>query len=117
MNSLRTIVVVKEFNPRPKGRYVGDAPGCENSSGEAFREKILVKELKENETVLVDLTGYNRYGRSFLDEAFGGLISRGYFTKAELDEKLTVKHDDVENYIQIIHERIQSAEDRRLKNG
>lgn len=117
MSSLRTILVTTEFHPRPKGRYAKDAPGCEKSSGEVFRQKTLVKALRENDAVLVDLTGYNRYGRSFLDEAFGGLISRENFKKAELDQKLTIKHDDVENFVNIANERIQAAEEKRLKNG
>ncbi|AAW86535.1 hypothetical protein VF_2040 [Aliivibrio fischeri ES114] len=115
MNSHKTIPVTTEFHPRPKGRYAKDAPGCEKSSGEVFRKQCLVPALREFDSVLVDLTGYNRYGRSFLDEAFGGLISREHFTKAELDKKLTVKHDDVESFISIINERIISAEENRLK--
>lgn len=117
MSSLRKIIVTEEFYPRPKGRYIDDAPGCELSSGEAFRKNILFEALQQNDEVIVDLTGYNRYGRSFLDEAFGGLISRAGLKKSELDKKLTVKHDDVENFVTIVNERIQSAEEKRLKNG
>ncbi|EOS8311495.1 TPA: STAS-like domain-containing protein [Vibrio vulnificus] len=112
MSSVKTIKVTTDFHPRPKGRYVNDAPGCENTAGEVFRE-MLIKELKENDHVVVDLTGYNRYGRSFLDEAFGGLISRANFTKAELDDKLTIKHDFVDLFVEIAYERIQAAEGKR----
>ncbi|HHF3087737.1 TPA: STAS-like domain-containing protein [Vibrio alginolyticus] len=116
MSSVKTIMVTEEFHKRPKGRYKTDAPGCELSSGEAFRE-ILLKALKENDKVIVDLTGYNRYGRSFLDEAFGGLISRDNLTKAELDEKLEIKHDTVINFVNTANERIQAAESKRLADG
>ncbi|WP_210437635.1 STAS-like domain-containing protein [Vibrio crassostreae] len=117
MNSVKTIMVTEKFHPKPKGRYATDAPGCEQSSGEVFREKILVKELRENDKIIIDLTGYNRYGRSFLDEAFGGLISRSGFTKEELDKKLIVKHDDLDAVILVINERIEAAENRRIANG
>ncbi|NVJ61847.1 MAG: STAS-like domain-containing protein [Gammaproteobacteria bacterium] len=117
MSSVRTIMVTKEFHARPKGRYKTDAPGCEFTAGEVFRENVLAKALKENDKVIVDLTGYNRYGRSFLDEAFGGLISRDNFTKDELDQKLEIKHDTVENFVTTAYERIQAAENKRLANG
>lgn len=111
MNPLRTILVTTEFHPSPRGRYIQDTEG----SAEEFRS-LLVKALKENNHVIVDLTGYNRYGRSFLDEAFAGLISQEGFTKVELDEKLTVIHHDVENFVNIIQDRIQAAEKDRLNN-
>jgi len=109
-------MVTKEFHARPKGRYKTDAPGCEHTAGEVFRENILIPALRENEKVIIDLTGYNRYGRSFLDEAFGGLISRENFTKAELDEKLEIKHDTVINFVNTVNERIQAAENKRLSD-
>lgn len=115
MNSVKTIVVTNEFHPRPKGRYKDDAPGCEFTAGEVFRDTILVDALKANDKVIVDLTGYNRYGRSFLDEAFVGLISRRGFTKEELDEKLTIKHDTVENFVTTANDRIIAAEQKRPK--
>ena len=104
------IVVVDDFHPKPYGRYVKDAPGCEFTSGEAFREKILSVALRKFDKVIVDLTGRNRYGRSFLDEAFGGLIRKNNFTKSELDEKLVYQHDDLESVILIIDDRINKAD-------
>lgn len=109
------ILVIKDFYPKPYGRYNDDCDTCHLSSGEAFRERILLPKLQDNDTVTVDLTGFNRYGRSFLDEAFAGLINEGYFTKEELDKKLIYKHDDLESIIQIIDERILSAEKNRVK--
>jgi hypothetical protein len=113
MTSIKTILVTSDFHPKPKGRYKGDAPGCELTAGEVFREKILVNALNTYDRVIVDLTGYNRYGRSFLDEAFGGLISRSGFTKKQLEDKLVIKHDSVENFVTTALERIQAAESRR----
>lgn len=113
MTSTKTILVTTEFHPKPKGRYKDDAPGCEFTSGEVFREKHLISALNSYDKVIVDLTGYNRYGRSFLDEAFGGLISRSGFTKEQLDEKLVIKHDSVKNFVTTAEERIKAAENRR----
>ncbi len=116
MSSTKTIIVTEDFHPRPKGRYRTDAPGCESTSGEVFRKKI-VEALNTNDFVVIDLTGYNRYGRSFLDEAFGGLISRENFTKEQLDQKLTIKHDFVEMFVDIANERINAAEAKRKQHG
>lgn len=114
MNS-KTINVVKDFYPTPKGRYANDAPGCDKSSGEVFRQKILLNAIKEYDQVIVDLTGYNRYGRSFLDEAFGGLISRDKLSKELLDKKLIIKHDLVSKFVDIANERIEAAEMKRIQ--
>lgn len=116
MGSVRTIKVTEEFHKRPKGRYADDAPGCENTAGEVFRDNVLLGAMEDDQydKVIVDLTGYNRYGRSFLDEAFAGLISRKGFTKQQLDEKLEIKHDTVQNFIKTTNERIVAAENKRL---
>lgn len=110
----RLIVVVKDFHERPYGRYNDDCPDCHLTSGQAFRENFLAPALKENDRVVVDLTGRNRYGRSFLDEAFGGLIRHEGFTGAELKSKLRCKHDDLESVILVIEDRINKAEADRL---
>lgn len=109
------ILVIRDFNPKPYGRYNDDCDTCHLTSGQAFRENILLPRLHQFQHVTVDLTGFNRYGRSFLDEAFAGLINEGYFKKSELDQKLTYKHDDLESIIHIIDERINSAEKNRKK--
>ncbi len=103
------IKVVQDFHPRPYGRYANDSIGCEDTAGEVFRDKVLAPALREYDHVTVDLTGYNRYGRSFLDEAFGGLIRESGFTKEDLDRKLSYKHDLIESIIPVIDERIEAA--------
>ncbi|BDU38718.1 STAS-like domain-containing protein [Vibrio nigripulchritudo] len=112
--SHKTIEVVNDFHSRPYGRLTNDAPGCELSSGQAFRDKHLAPALHEFDKVTVDLTGFNRYGRSFLDEAFGGLIRESKFTKAQLDEKLSYVHNDLASVVAIIDERIERAEQDRV---
>ncbi|SIQ14340.1 STAS-like domain-containing protein [Marinobacterium stanieri] len=108
----KTISVVNDFNPRPYGRYYEDGEG----SGQAFREKLMAPALREFDTVHIDLNGYNRYGRSFLDEAFGGLIREEGFTKSELDEKLSYAHDLVKSIEDTITDRIEAAA-RDCSNG
>lgn len=110
----KLIVIVKDFHPQPYGRYKDDCPDCPSTSGQAFRENILANALRTHNKVTVDLTGRNRYGRSFLDEAFGGLIRNEHFTKDELDKKLIYKHDDLESVLLIIEDRINMAEKHRL---
>ena len=105
----KIIVVVKDFHDAPYGRYRDDAEGCEYTSGQTFREDVLAPALRANDHVTVDLTGYNRYGRSFLDEAFGGLIREEGFTSSELEQRLTYKHELVGRIVDVIDERIAAA--------
>jgi hypothetical protein len=110
----KIIKVVDDFNKKPYGRLISDGPGCEDTAGEVFRDKHLAPALRKYDRVTVDLNGFNRYGRSFLDEAFGGLIRESGFTKADLDEKLTYFHDELSSVITIIDERIEKAEEDRV---
>lgn len=102
---MKTINIVRDFHPNPYGRYKEDGKGA----GVYFRP-TLAKALRENDAVNVVLTGYNRYGRSFIDEVFGGLIREEGFTKAELDKQLTFEHADVKSIEKLIEERIEAAE-------
>ena len=81
-----TIDLAKEFSPKPFGRYKTDG----SYSGEAFREEFLKPPLRERKKVVVDLSGSNLYGSSFLEEAFGGLLDE--FTPQELKTHLMVVH-------------------------
>lgn len=100
-----TINVVKDFNKRPYGRYPDDGEGC----GQFFRQRLLAPKLREYDHVHVSLDGYNRYGRSFLDEAFGGLIRDEGFTWEELQEKLSYSHGLVKSIEVVIKDRINAA--------
>lgn len=99
------ISVVKDFSKRPYGRYPDDGDGC----GQYFRANILAPKLREYDKVHVDLDGYNRYGRSFLDEAFGGLIREEGFTWEDLQRKLTYSHSLVKSIENLIKDRIDAA--------
>jgi len=103
--SSKMISIIKDFSKNPYGRYPSDGEW----NGQAFRTKILTPALRSFEKVVVDLTGYNRYGRSFIDEAFGGLIREDGFTKSELDNKLEYVHNDLKSFELLITERIEKA--------
>lgn len=109
----KKITVVKDFYPKPYGRYNTDCPTCDKSSGEAFRKKILAPAMNQYDKVIVDLSGYNRYGRSFLDEAFGGLIREEGFTLEQVKSKISLNHDILPTIVDLINERLASAEDER----
>ncbi|ELA9846066.1 STAS-like domain-containing protein [Vibrio parahaemolyticus] len=109
---MKIINVIKDFHPKPYGRYKEDGKGA----GVFFRE-LLVEALNSNEHVKVILTGYNRYGRSFIDEAFGGLIREDGFTKEQLDKRLSYVHDDVKSIEKLIDDRIEAAERDRCDNN
>lgn len=86
----KTINVIKDFNDMPYGRYRFDAPGCEETSGEIFREQIL-KPIILDESVdelTIDFSDDSIYGRSFLSEAIGGLIRKAYITKEDFKNKV-----------------------------
>ena len=101
----KNINVIKDFNSKPYGRYPDDGAGC----GENFR-KYLAGFLKEYDLVHVELTGYNRYGRSFIDEAFGGLIRVEGYTLSQLKKKLTYTDKDIKSIETLIDERLNKAE-------
>lgn len=79
------IVIAKDFDPHPIGRYRADS----NVSAQRFREEILLPKLKEavekNEQLDVIFDGVVGCGASFLEEAFGGLYSAEHI-KIPLDK-------------------------------
>ena len=87
-----TIRLIQEFNPRPFGRFREHGG---NRSAEAFREEYLIPALEAHEDVVVDLSGYDYYGSSFLEETFGGLVRKGRFPQEELVRRLKVLHKEL----------------------
>jgi STAS-like domain of unknown function (DUF4325) len=95
-----TVKLASQFSRYPAGRYVVDGP----FSGEAFRERFLVPNLKNEQEVLVQLDGARGYGSSFLEEAFGGLVRKGFdkeFLKSHLkvDASNTSLVYEIDQYI------------------
>lgn len=83
MSKSMQISIARDFSPSPAGRFRADGP----FPGEAFREDVLLPKLKEVDELYIDLDGTSGYGSSFLEEAFGGLVRRG-FSEATLKGKL-----------------------------
>lgn len=109
MNSM--ISIVKDFSKFPAGRYISDGP----NSGEKFRDEILIPELKKNEKVTVQLDGALGFGSSFLEEAFGGLIRKGY-TYNNLKQKLAIE-SSIETYKSRIWQYIEEEAERSKNNN
>lgn len=84
--SSKHISVANDFSPSPAGRYPEDGP----YPGAVFRDRILIPALDEAQEVTVDLDGTDGYGSSFLEEAFGGLVRKGY-SEDHLRGKLRIK--------------------------
>ena len=104
---MKTIDIGKDFSDTPWGRYDEDGP----FNGTAFRENHLLPALISNETVEVRIDTVEGYGSSFLEEAFGGLIRGGHFTRDALLKKLQIKCDDEEfgSYVLLIKKYINEA--------
>lgn len=71
---MQTISIARDYTPYPGGRYRKNGKG----SGQEFREEYLVPIFQENRTATIDLDGASGYPPSFLEEAFGGLVRKGY---------------------------------------
>jgi hypothetical protein len=68
------INIVQDFSRAPAGRVISDGP----NSGERFREQVLIPALALHDVITVELDGTRGMGSSFLEEAFGGLVRRGF---------------------------------------
>lgn len=71
---MKEIIIARDFSVFPGGRSTTGGP----FSGEEFREQHLIPALEAGEETLICFDGVRGYGTSFLEEAFGGLVRRGY---------------------------------------
>jgi hypothetical protein len=89
------IDVAEKFSPFPFGRI---SPRDGDFTGQKFRDNVLKPELDklgDNDKLIIDLNGVLvGIGSSFLSEAFGGAIEKGYISKTRLLKTLTVISDD-----------------------
>jgi len=102
---------LKDFSVTPFGRYKTDSP----FSAEAFRE-ILISKLNEaieqEDVVTIILDNVYGLGSSFLEESFGGLVRKGYFTKEQLlssSPRLLNFETEHNFYLEEIEEYINTA--------
>lgn len=74
MSSPHVLNIGKQFSRFPAGRYAKDGP----ASGEEFRERVLLPLLNQSVPICIELDDAIGFGSSFLEEAFGGLVRRGW---------------------------------------
>nr|WP_278375066.1 STAS-like domain-containing protein [Brucella anthropi] len=94
-NSCKSMMIdlARDFSPYPAGRFSADG----QYSGEAFREDKLVPALEKliaggsDEKLVINIDGVRAFGSSFLEEAFGGLLRLGLFSKEEVLRRIDVQ--------------------------
>ena len=101
----RAINIATEFFVAPAGRFPVDG----DNNGERFRTDFLVPAFRDGAHVFVDMDGSEGYGSSFLEEAFGGLVRLCGFTASDLHQRLTLKSEEDESFIEEVWEYIDSA--------
>ena len=93
--STKVIHVANDFYPRPSGRYKRDG----DYTGQVFREELLMPNLDKikfyggHDVLIVDFSNVTMAGSSFLEEAFGGLVRTGKYSKDFLRKALIIKSD------------------------
>ena len=87
---MSVIKIATDFSEEPAGRFYADGP----FSGERFREELLVPALGSEKSVEVDIDDLEGYGSSFLEESFGGLVRKGYFSSEVLHQRLVISSLD-----------------------
>ena len=114
---LVTISVARDFSRFPAGRFPEDGP----YNGTKFRDEHLVPALSALEPgarLVVNFDGVSGFGSSFLEEAFGGLVRAGRFSRAFLDERLSVvaEEEDLRDFADLAKVYIVE-EDERQRGG
>lgn len=102
-----------EYTDMPGGRYIKDG----DYSGEHFRDSVLISMLKkclnDKTKLVIDLDGGFGYPPSFLEEAFGGIIRTGQFTKDDVLKNIEFISREEPYLIEKIYGYIKAAK----KNG
>lgn len=85
------IDIAKSYSPYPSGRFSSDG----SHNGEKFRDSVLVPALNDalrggDGPLIVNIDGVRTFGSSFLEEAFGGLIRKGLFTREQVRTGLKI---------------------------
>jgi hypothetical protein len=86
---MQIINIANDFSRYPAGRVVKDGP----YSGERFRNDWLIPILERHEKATIEMDGTRGYGSSFLEEAFGGLVRRG-FTPDQINSTFELHSSD-----------------------
>lgn len=91
---MKLLNIGKEFSSVPSGRFRTDG----KTSGETFREDLLLKRLGELEPgeklkIILD-DDVEGYGSSFLVEGFAGIVKYGYMHAVDLLSKIDIVCND-----------------------
>lgn len=105
----QTIEIARDYSPYPAGRYRKNS----DSSGEEFRERLLIPALKKGGVIHVKFAGAAGYPASFVEEAFGGLVRSG-FRAEELENRLRLEAGGAEYEVYVVQawQYIRDAETR-----
>lgn len=101
----KTINVADDFSRYPYGRL----RLYSETSGEVFRQDVLLSAIQENDHVVVELDGTEGYGSSFLDEAFANLIRVEKLDKDMVKNRLKFVSKDDPSLINEIMKYIDEA--------
>ncbi len=111
------INIARDFSRTPMGRTIKNHG---QNSGEALRTDYLAPKLQQaidnDDTLTVVLDGVAGYAASFLDEAFGGLISIDSFSPDDISQHLKIVAESLnyEVYKSLSQDYIDEAQ---LKNS
>lgn len=86
---VKTINIANDFSKHPTGCSWTSGP----YNGQAFRMNFLVPSLREG-PVCVELDGTTGFSSSFLEEAFGGLVTVNGFSRHDLVKLLLISATD-----------------------
>lgn len=88
------INIAHDYSETPGARYISDGP----FSGEAFRDKLLEPRylncLSLGIKLIIDFDGGYGYPITFLEEAFGGLVRKGYSGIDLLNNTIFVSNEE-----------------------
>jgi hypothetical protein len=84
------ILKVADFSRYPAGRDAGDGDFNGFRYRKDFLQPALERAAQRNQVLLVSLEGVLSFGSSFLEEAFGGLVRDGSFSKEALHHLMKV---------------------------
>lgn len=98
--------IAQKFSRYPGPRYQWQGP----HSGETFRGQLVRLLRSHSGRIRILLDGTTGIGSSFLDEAFGGLISKEGFARDEVRRRFDFVSEVDPSYVVTIRDSIARAE-------
>lgn len=100
-SNVKKIDVAEDFSRYPAGRFLDEGP----ASGERFRRMIL-KNLKRYDKIIIDFDNAEPVGSSFLSESFGYFKEEG-FNLRDIKKKIEIKSESRPALVNLINEYIE----------